>query len=249
MISLVRLLLTSIILLLLPQMAKRWFLNMLGHKINRSAYIGFNIIGPNTLITLENGAKLNSFNYLNCSHIKVGQEAKIGRFNAFSGAFVVDVEREAQLANNNRLINKDPETMEPVFQLGSKSNITSHHYFDLSASITIADNTVIGGRGSQFWTHGFNHFELGRIRHRLHGEIFIGAGVYVASSCIINPGVSVANGVMIGAGTVVSKSILEDGFYVSTQLRKISITQSSFLERYCIERPTLNGGVIRRKPD
>lgn len=89
------------------------------------------------------------------------------------------------------------------------------HLFDLSDTITIGDNVTIGGQGTQFWTHGFdlNHVKI-------QAPIEIEDDVYIGSSCIIMAGVKIVKSVSVGSGSVVPKSILESGFYISSNLIK-----------------------------
>lgn len=51
-------------------------------------------------------------------------------------------------------------------------------------------------------------------------KAWIGNDVYFGSRCLVMPGVTVVDRVSVASGTTVSKSILESGLYVSSQLIK-----------------------------
>jgi acetyltransferase-like isoleucine patch superfamily enzyme len=71
------------------------------------------------------------------------------------------------------------------------------------------------------WTHGYYHADKGPERIRIDGEIKIGDNVYIGSSCIFNPGVVVSNSIHLGGGSVISKSLVKPGMYVTQGLRFI----------------------------
>lgn len=119
------------------------------------------------------------------------------------------------------------------FFIGSYSAILRQNIIDVSEKITIGKNVVVGGFGTQFWTHGFYHNRDGD-RVKIQAPIAIGDNVFIGSRSIVLPSVSICSNVTIGSGSVISKSIKEEGFYVSnTQVRKskkISIASDNIIE-------------------
>jgi len=106
--------------------------------------------------------------------------------------------------------------------LGEHSKITSSHRFDMMRSILIGCNTVIAGIATQFWTHGYVH-KKNNSRYRVDGEIKIGDNVYIGSNSIINAGLMINNNITVGSNSVVSKSLKDEGLYVSQPLRYINV--------------------------
>ncbi len=106
------------------------------------------------------------------------------------------------------------------FTLGAGSIITKGHYIDVSCGVTIGDDVTFAGSGIQVWTHGFD------LKHTMIlAPTVIGNNVYVGSRSLVLQGISIGDGVSVGAGTIVSKSIDEPGFYVSSHLmRKSEVT-------------------------
>lgn len=244
-------LIQNLICLIFPSMLKIRILRFFGHKISAHASIGIVFLGKNCLLSLESGASVGHFNIISCSSLQLSQGAWVGSFNTFRGCFCVRISDKASLGNFNNFVNGGARlvSQEKLFSLGSYSNVTSRHYFDLTDDIKIGSQTVIGGIRSQFWTHGFKHFDMGTTRNRIDAAIKIGNGVYVGSGVIVNPGVSVVDEASIGAGAVVSKSITENHLYVSQPLRPIDQGENEF---YChhininIDNELLVGKLFRK---
>lgn len=188
---------------------------------------------------IKGNSKIGMFNYISCREV-VLQDAKIGAFNLIivaklklaSGAGILNRNKIKHLnileIKEDGLINKGnfigaQKTSEGTFRfdlqnltLGKRSEINRNNYFDLVRPITIGDNVVFGGEGSEIWTHGF---ELDRTM--LTGEVTFGDNIFIGSKCIFTKNVNVASGVTIGPGSVIFKSINESGFYSSHQIQKI----------------------------
>ena len=224
----------NVVTIFMPSILKIKILNLIGHSISRKSKIGPVILGRSTKLSLHEGAFIGGFNLLSCHSLELKQDSFIRRFNTFQGEFTVKLNKQASIGNFNRFVNSsfELEKSKPELKLGVSSNLTSKHYFDMTESIIIGRNTVIGGRGSQFWTHGFQHFNKGTSRFRVDGAIQIGDGVYIGSRVLFNPGVIVSDSVSLGSGAIVSKDLLHPGLYVSQQLRCLEVSEESFLKKY-----------------
>ena len=186
---------------ILPSFLLRMTLNWLGHKIGKNVKIGFSII----II----------------DKIELEDSSYIGHFNIIKGPFYLILEKKAKMYNQN-YITRAPKGVtygDAVFKIGYNSNITSKHFIDVTRSVTLGSNTVMGGRDSQIWTHGYVHKETGDERFRVDGEVTIGNNVYMGSRCFINPGVTIADAISIGGGSSVAKNLTQKGMYVSQELR------------------------------
>ena len=197
-------------------------LSKMGLKIPRNSYIGLCIVLNSNLI-IDQNSKIKSFNLFNKIKLHLESNCTIGRFNFFLSDFIVNISENGHIGNfcifrrsKNRSSAEDVSLV-----LGEYSNITSSHYFDLSSNILIGMNSVIGGRNSQFWSHGFSHSNKGLIRNEIVNTILIGNGVYIGSSCIINPGTKIHDDINIGSGCVLAGELKEPGLYVNQKLRFI----------------------------
>lgn len=224
----------NVVTIFMPSILKVKILNLMGHSISRKSKIGPVILGKSTKLSLHEGTIIGGFNLFSCYLVELKQDSFIRRFNTFQGVFSVKLDKQASIGNFNRFVNSSRELQvsKSEFKLGVSSNLTSKHYFDMTASIIIGRNTVIGGGGSQFWTHGFQHFNKGKSRFRVDGAIQVGDGVYIGSRVLFNPGVTVSDSVSLGAGAIVSKDLSEPGLYVSQQLRCLEVSEESFLKKY-----------------
>jgi len=176
-------------LLLPPSKFKNKVLNLFSNvSISKEAYIGFS--------------------YINVKQIRIETNAKIKHLVRMKGLEKIFLKEGSYIGNHNSLYCNVTIGDKGHFTLGKNSELVSRNALDLTSDITIGNNVIIGGYGSQFWTHGFDVY-----RNRLQGEIFIADNVYIGSSTIFNLGVSICSNVSIGAASVVSKSISESGFY------------------------------------
>ncbi len=194
---------TALLILFLPSFLLKRILPCLGHKIGNNVKIGFSVI------------KLEK--------LQLGNDIIIGSFNIFKGPFTLVMDNKARIAHQN-YITRAPKGVtygDAVFKIGYNSNITSKHFIDVTRSVTLGSNTVMGGRDSQIWTHGYVHKETGNERYRVDGEVTIGNNVYMGSRCFINPGVTIADAISIGGGSSVAKNLTKKGMYVNQELRFI----------------------------
>ncbi len=197
-------------------------LNIIGHKIDYSAKIGFSILLVNKLV-IEKGASIGNFNLIKIEMVNLKDYSFIKKLNLIKGPFDIILQTKAGISNQNKIRRAAyPVTYGNVHLiLGDNSFIVSNHILDLTRSVTIGTNSIIAGIRSQIWTHGYYHADTGSKRIRIDGEVKIGDNVYVGSGCIFNPGVKVGNSIHIGAGSVISKNLTEKGMYVNQALRFI----------------------------
>lgn len=213
---------TAIITFCLPSRLAGMILNLMGHKIHPTAKIGFSFLVVNKLY-LDKGVHIGHFNIVIANKLLMREGAFMKKFNRVRGPINLLFGKNAALANSNNIYrgNAPITTGLATLKLGELGQIVSKNMLDLTKSITIGDNSTIGGHGGQFWTHGFVHAKEGSGRIRVDGEVFIGNNVYVGSRCTFNPGVFVGDGISIGSNVCVAKSLKKSGMYVAQSLRWI----------------------------
>lgn len=201
---------------------KIFLLNLIGHSISYKSKIGMSFLFVKRL-SLEEGSKIGSFNYIKTNKLELKKNSFIGRFNRIKGPFNIIMDIQSGISKSNKIRRAyHPVTYgDSYLSLGVNAIIVSNHFLDLTRSITIGDHSIIAGIESQLWTHGYYHADKGSDRIRIDGNIILGNNVYVGSSCIFNPGISVGNAIHIGAGSVISKDLMKSGMYVSQALRHI----------------------------
>tara|TARA_B100001540_G_scaffold301036_1_gene307070 strand:- start:2897 stop:3568 length:672 start_codon:yes stop_codon:yes gene_type:complete len=214
-------------------------LSLCGHNIEGSFRAGpfFYFKGQ---ITSQGKSRIGVGNVIACNEVRL-KDARIGHFNVLSGNLNLLLKSDALIGNFNkikrgRVFKKEvPSTL----IMSDWSQITGHHYLDLACNISLGANVVVGGRSSQFWTHGFCHLDKGKLRVMVMGDIEIGEGCYVGSACLFNPGVKIADEVNIGAGAIISKDINEQGLVTAAPLVSRMLSLETFCEKYAISEEEL----------
>lgn len=190
-----------------------------GFKIDRNSSIGpFNLIISK--IVILNSSSIGLFNIIGIDSLYMDRESMIGKFNIFRKLKKIHMLPKSCILHRNFIggtFGTSVENSREELLLGSNSQISLSCFFDLSDRIIIGDNVVIGGSGTQFWTHGFNH-----LKERKTGSIIISSNVFVGSASTILYGVKICSNVIIGAGTVVHRNIEAPGTYISNSLIKVS---------------------------
>jgi len=158
---------------------------MPGYKISMGAKIGFG-----TKISVEKA--------------QIGN-VRIGTFNVFVGPFTLELSDGCSIGSRNIFSCGSWAIKEKFRQygyrrylkLGTKSIITSHHFFDVVGGFELGERTWVAGRGSQFWTHGR------KIGFR---SISIGSRCYISSAVRFCPGTKIGNDCLVALGSVVTKN-------------------------------------------
>lgn len=228
------------ILFFLPSPISIWIVKILpiGVKIMGKGKIGFSIIMADEVI-LEEGAVIGSLNIINVRRLKMAKESRIRNRNKISGNINVELGEKAVISRKNAICNEKESHRNTTFYLGYNSVIGSAHHIDLTQNVTIGENSILAGIGTQVWTHGFYHSKEGEARWRIDHSVCIGNNVYVGSRCILCQGITISNSITIGAGAVVSKDLVQQGLYVSQALRYIQFDPDVKILGYKEELPQI----------
>lgn len=177
--------------------------------------------------------------------VEIKDGVHIGNFNLIKGFERLVVNSEVHIGSHNRMIASPSYSWGSSLKVGARTSVTNRHYFDLTDSISLGDDVVVGGLHSQFWTHGFDVE-----RHRLQGPIHIASNCYIGSGVIINLAVVVAERTMIGSGSVVTKPIPSgNGFYAGNPAKLIHDRIVLREGEGAIIKKTINGkNFFRRLP-
>lgn len=191
----------------------------LGYKISYKSKIG-----PFNLLLIGNceitDAVIGMFNKISCKKLVLSKKSRISKYNRFSFVNYIIIGESSVIRNNNTISGTTFETPYKNFEgikIGNHSTITNGHAFDCADSIEIGSKVIVGGSGSQFWTHGFTNDRV-----KIQGPIIIEDNIYIGSRCMFMPAIRICTDNVIAGGTTVSKSILESGIYASSKLIKIS---------------------------
>ena len=219
----VRKLLSAAAAALLPSVWAVWVLRACGHQVGPGCRIGFSVLWVDTLL-LQGSNRIGHGNLIACRRLCIGRNGYIGRFNLVAGPLSILLRAAGAIGNANKIVRGPLNfiTSGPAMLLiGRLGKITANHRIDCTRSVRIGDYSTLAGIGIQVWTHGYVHDVSGPGRYRIDGAVNIGANVYIGASCIVSMGVDICAGVMVGAGTTVSRSIEEQGLYVSSAVRRL----------------------------
>jgi acetyltransferase-like isoleucine patch superfamily enzyme len=208
----------SLLISLIPVNVLRiFFLRIFcGYQIDSNSKVGmFNILIADKL-TMVN-ATIGSFNYIDAKTVSI-QNGLINKLNRIKHINQL-VLKERSIIFSKNFIGGSRHIENRADQnliLGKCSEILRNNYFDVTDEITVGNNVVFGGNGSEIWTHGFD-----TNRKMLRGGVVFKNDIFIGSKCIFTKGIEIGDNITIGPGSVVYKSVSESGLYSSQQLIKI----------------------------
>lgn len=220
-------------LLIPPSAAKNWLLRSLGWKVASQCRIGFSWINSRH-VELRGTNQIGHGNLIKTDVVLLGERSYIQHLNYISGPLLLVLDKCAAIGNQNRITRakKGVSWGRAMFKLGEWSKITSGHCIDCTRSVSFGSYSILAGRGSQMWTHGYLHAAAGLDRFRIDGSIKVGNNVYVGSACVFNAGVRIADAITIGSASCVSRSLEHPGLYVSQALRFVELDYAQAAERH-----------------
>lgn len=116
-----------------------------------------------------------------------------------------------------------------VVSTGKGITIGNNCYFNSNVrifsidSITIGDNCLFGPN-IVIIDHDHNHEKAEQPfckQGYTSEEIKIGNNVWIGANCVIGKGIKIVDNVVVGAGSIISKSLLQEGVYVGAPAKKI----------------------------
>lgn len=212
----------SLLLMLFPTALVRPVAQAMGHSIAPRARIGFSWLHCNQLV-MASGARIGHFNLVLVSRMIIRSDGLVGHMNVCRGPISLRLGEGAKLGNRNTVARaRKGVTFGPAqLCLAKGAVITAGHSLDCTQTIRFGAYSILAGKGSQIWTHGYVHEDVGSGRYRVDGQVIIGDNVYLGSSVIVTGGVSICDAASVGVGACVTKHLTEPGFYVSGQLRML----------------------------
>ncbi len=148
--------------------------------------------------------------WIDACEVRIGAGVRIGHFNIVRCCSMLDIGDGVTIINGNQFFGSTFVTSgwENSLEIGEATYITSGHFVDLSGGVHIGINSVIGGRGSQIWSHSIR--QVGSARKLVPFSVSIGRDTYIGAGAILVCG-SIPEDCLVGAGAVVSKSFPETG--------------------------------------
>jgi acetyltransferase-like isoleucine patch superfamily enzyme len=222
----VRALLRAAICFIFPSCEfKNILLRLLGWKIAKGVRIGASLILCEN-VALACGVRVGHLNYIDLDCLILRSAGYIQNLNRITGPFILALDEGAGIGNQNTIkrASKPITWGKSILRLGAFSKITAKHLVDCTRPVHIGSYSILAGKGTQLWTHGYLHALKGPGRFRTDGAIKIGSNVYVGSRCTLNMGIFIEDGVTVGSHSSVASSLKVSGLYVSQGLRFIPNT-------------------------
>jgi len=139
---------------------------------------------------------------VDAKNMNFGDYVEIGNLNLIWRLSGIDLETGSKIGDGNWITGGRTGSL----RLGRNSSIRRFHYLEASGGINIGNNSIIAGRGSQFFTHGLHPDSFEQIK-----PIRIEDWCYIGAFCKFAPGVVVSKGSFVGLGAVLSKEY-EEGY-------------------------------------
>lgn len=187
---------------LLPGPLKIAYYRSRGAKIGKGVSIGPGAVIVAREIEIGDGATIGFGTYLKGRKVQIGRYARIGSA-AFIDAETITIGEDAKI--NEQVFVGGLSSPESHLQIGARTILMQHTFINVARSVTIGDDTGIGGRCSIF-THG-------SWQNMLDGypvtfaPVTIGRNVWIPWEVFIMPGVTIGDGATIGAKSLVTKDI------------------------------------------
>lgn len=147
------------------------------------------------------------FSYIDCDHVIVEDDVSIGHFNIIRRLKKFKIGEKSYINNFNQFFFSGNKHQSPDWSaqlvIGKKVSFMSHHFIDVGGSVIIGDNSIIAGRDTHFWSHGFVPTSEGLKHTRM--SLQIGESTYIGARATLL-GCSIPDGAIVGAGSIVSKS-------------------------------------------
>lgn len=198
----------SLIACLLPWPLKRVvYRKVLRYQISDAASVGFSLIRAD-FVSLGRGARIGHLNVIRgCASVIVGDHSGIGNFNWITAHPTHDTRHYvAQLDRR------------PELTMGMHASITSRHYIDCTAAVSVGDYATVAGVRSQLFTHSI---DLSQNIQESKG-VRIGAYGFVGTSTVLLPGSALPDFSVLAAGSLLNKAHREPyGLYAGQPAARI----------------------------
>jgi acetyltransferase-like isoleucine patch superfamily enzyme len=164
--------------------------------------------------------------------LRVGSKARLGPGSVYRDLRLLDLGAFAHIGQWNWITActslSHQHHRSGTLELGDHAAITSRHYVDCSAPVTIGRFTTIAGVRSTIFTHGIDRRRSGQTSK----AVTFGDYSLVGSNVNCVPGSSVPDRCVIGMGaTIVGPLETPDSLYVGCPARRVREVDGSYFTR------------------
>ncbi|UMG91124.1 hypothetical protein [Nocardioides sp. TF02-7] len=185
----VRNLLTTLAFLLPFKRLKVRVLNLLGHSIHPTAYLGINLVKSVGRFELAEGTAIGNFNVIGgIDRVEMGVGARINYLNLITSGITLPTDPGAERNDVARTL-----------RMGAHSRIMTMHVIDCSGGLVLGEDCWLTGMRSTVLTHVFDPHDGGVIVEPVELE----KGSVVSTNCTLLAGAVIGEGALLAAGSTV----------------------------------------------
>jgi len=199
----------------LPNWIKIAIYKLKGHKISKNVKLSFGsvIIGDN--VSIGEGCNLGVFTILRAKNIEISNHVNIGPFTFID---TINLYLGIDTVINNNVIIGGLITSRSSFRTGKRVKIGQNSFLNCTESISIGDDSGIGGHNYLF-THGSWLSQLDGFPVSFK-SIEIGERVWLAWCVFVMPGVKLGNNIVVVSNSTITKSF-ENNLLISGSPAKV----------------------------
>ena len=187
---------------ILPGFLKKFFYRLKGYKIGKGVSIGLGSVLCAKNILIGNYTKIGFLTIIRGESIKIGAHVNIGSMTFIDTPFV-EIGDESKI--NEEVFIGGLQFHDSKFILGRNSQIMQFSFINPAKSITIGDDTCLGGHcllfGHNSWLSQLDGYDV------VFKPITIGNNVGLSWRVFVLPGSSIGDGSVIAPHSVVNQAI------------------------------------------
>ena len=187
---------------LLPSPLKKLIYRLKGYRIGRGVSIGIGAVVSGREVTIGDHSQIGFFTIVRGDKIKIGSHVKIGA-TTFLDTPILEIGDGTKI--NEQVFVGGLQFPDSKLKIGRNCQIMQMSFINPTRSITIGDDTGIGGHslifGHTSWLSQFEGYPVE------FDAIEIGNSVSIAWRVFVLPGTKIGDGAVIGANSLVYRTI------------------------------------------
>lgn len=186
----------------LPGFLKKWLYRLKGYRIGRNVSIGFGSVICAEEATIGDYTEIAPFAIIRGRRVVLGSHVRIGSMSFLDTPYV-DIGDESKI--NEQVFIGGLQSHDSKFSLGKQCQIMQLSYINPAKSITIGDDSVVGGHcllfGHNSWLNRFEGYGVD------FDSIEIGHSVALSWRVFVLPGTKIGDGSVIAPDSLVNRTI------------------------------------------
>jgi acetyltransferase-like isoleucine patch superfamily enzyme len=187
---------------LLPSFLKIWVYRMRGYKIGAKVSLGFGSVVVGESVDIGKNVEIGFFSIIRGKQINLSSYVRVGSFS-FLDTPIIEIGEGTRI--NEQVFVGGLQFPDSRLKIGRNSQIMQMTFINPTRSITIGDDTGIGGDclifGHTSWLSRFEGYPTE------FKSIEIGNSVSVAWRVFVSAGAKIEDGAVIGANSMVNRKI------------------------------------------